>query len=671
MKNISSIDLRSKQLALLCIFRSAILCLLLILSTTASAFCTRTDSWTEDVLLLDGRVIKVEREVCHTFQFVSGDEASMKLFASWPDKYWIKFEHPDTRETIRWQGEQYFGPALLGVVDGVPYLVVHGRPDKKTEAVYGCPDLPYIFLKYDQKGLLGKWVPISVTQAPAGLRDANLSQGEVSLDSSRHASLSEVQWNIQKVEGSSGGNFQAKIPRSYDDWYSAYKESDRYERRANDCRPPPVRPLPSQQFEATRQRINDAGLKAETVSATTESLVATPEIVSAEGFSASKGVWTGNIYLSNRCKDVVRTTAPIRAYFENGSWNLTGVKLVLNSGEEIPFQETSLSPAKAPALPQLVTCGNRSIYAVRRENKDNLLLYYFSNSGEVIGALRISLPDVDKVATGKGWGEIWEVIPLGDRLSIVLADYTYTSTANLGGTINRKQVYSADLSRFRQKVLHSARPETDQTVDQASTADKSKAAGQSAISSFRDCPGCPEMIAIPGTTYAIGKYEVTQAEWKLIVGTDNLEARHSLKGDNMPAIHMMWSGTQKFISRLNKETGKNYRLPTEAEWEHACYGGTQTSYCGGDDIETVAWYKGNSRFKLRPVGQKKPNGYGLYDMSGNVWEWVNDCWKGKCDLRIVRGGSFNYHPLRVRDAYLYGKASPGEDIGFRLLRTLP
>lgn len=653
------------------VFRCIILCLLFSLSTAASAFCTRTSSWTEDALLLDGRVIKVNREVCSTFQFIAGDSGSPKLFASWPDKHWIKFEHPDTHETIKWQGEQYFNPVLLGFVDGVPYLVVSGRPDKKTEEVYGCPELPYIFLKYDQQGWQGRWVPISVTQAPGSLRDANLSLGEVSVDDNKHASLSAVQWSLQKVEGSSGGGFQAKIPRSYDDWYSAYTESARYERRGNDCRPPPVRPLPSPQFETARQRINDVGGNAETVKARIESFSADPEVVSAEKFSASRGEWTGNLYLANQCKDIVRKASPIRAYSANGSWNLTGVNLLLSSGNEIPFQNTGTSPAKAPTMPGVVSCGNQVIYTVARENKDTLLLHYFSYSGEIFGALRISLPEVEKIATGNGWGDLWQVIPFDDRLNIVLADYTYTSTANLGGTIRRKQIYSVDLSSLNRQLQNNSRSKIDQTLDQTANAEKSGATGQNAISSFRDCPGCPELIAVPGKNYAIGKYEVTQAEWKLIVGSDNLEVRHNLKGDNKPAIYLTWSKTQTFISKLNALTGKNYRLPTEAEWEHACYGGMQTTYCGGDDIETVAWYKENSRFKLRPVGQKKPNRFGLYDMTGNVWEWVNDCWKDKCDLRIVRGGSFNYYPLRVSDAYLYGKASGGEDVGFRLLRVLP
>jgi len=189
---------------------------LILYSTTASAFCTKTYEADIDVTLIDSRIIKVTRKVCWTFQLVSGDEAGMKLFASWPDKYWIKFQHPDTHEKIEWEGDQYFDPLLLDFVKGVPYLVVGGRPDKDTSAKYGCPELPFIFLKYEKTGIWGKWIPIPVEQAPAELKYVNLPENE---------------------------HTQGIIPRSYDEWNYAYKNSYRNERRRGDCRPP-LQPLP-------------------------------------------------------------------------------------------------------------------------------------------------------------------------------------------------------------------------------------------------------------------------------------------------------------------------------------------------------------------------------------------------------------------------------------------
>jgi hypothetical protein len=124
--------------------RIALLIMICIASFSAMGFSTRTERWSEDVVLHDGTLIKVDREVGYTFQFVSGDEASMKFFASWPDRFWLKFKNPVTKETIKWQGEQYFNPVLLDVLDGIPYLVVMGRPTKDNESTYGCPELPFI-----------------------------------------------------------------------------------------------------------------------------------------------------------------------------------------------------------------------------------------------------------------------------------------------------------------------------------------------------------------------------------------------------------------------------------------------------------------------------------------------------------------------------------------------
>ncbi len=196
------------------------LLLLLTICSPAMGFSVRTEHWNEDVVLHDGRTIKVERNVEWTFRIASGDAGSgFALFKNWPDRYWLKFTHPITQKAIEWQGEQFFDPVLLGLVDDVPYLVILGQPDKKTEKIYGCPELPYIFLKYE-KGVWGKWVPIPVDQAPDSLRDANLSPNfNHRIKSGAKLSRNDVLWNIQEVEGSSGGFFQSKIPRGYEEWF--------------------------------------------------------------------------------------------------------------------------------------------------------------------------------------------------------------------------------------------------------------------------------------------------------------------------------------------------------------------------------------------------------------------------------------------------------------------
>ena len=153
--------------------------------------------------------------------------------------------------------------------------------------------------------------------------------------------------------------------------------------------------------------------------------------------------------------------------------------------------------------------------------------------------------------------------------------------------------------------------------------------------------------------YYIGKYEVTQALWKAVMGKNP----SNFKGDNLPVEEVSWNDCQKFISKLNSITGKTFRLPTEAEWEYAARGGKKSrgyQYSGSNNLSDVAWYTDNSGSKTHTVGSKQANELGIYDMSGNVYEWCQD-WKGSYSsssqvnptgdnsgsFRVNRGGCWN------------------------------
>ena len=183
--------------------------------------------------------------------------------------------------------------------------------------------------------------------------------------------------------------------------------------------------------------------------------------------------------------------------------------------------------------------------------------------------------------------------------------------------------------------------------------------------------------------YYIGKYDVTQGQWQAIMG--NNPSKFTNCGDNCPVEQVSWNDAQEFISKLNSRSGSNkYRLPTEAEWEYAARsGGKAEKYAGGNDIDSVAWYSGNSGNMTHPVGTKSPNGLGLYDMSGNVWQWTAD-WYGENyygesprnnptgpnsgQYRVLRGGSWFADPLYVRAACRVRNvpADRSSDVGFRL-----
>ncbi len=185
----------------------------------------------------------------------------------------------------------------------------------------------------------------------------------------------------------------------------------------------------------------------------------------------------------------------------------------------------------------------------------------------------------------------------------------------------------------------------------------------------------PIMIAIPGKNYEIGKYEVTQKQWRDIMG--NNPSSFSNCGDDCPVEQVSWNDVQEFLTKLKQKTGKQYRLPKEAEWEYACYGGSKTEYCGSNDANTVGWNNSNSNKTTHPVGQKQANGYGLFDMSGNVWEWQEDCYEGNyevnCGGRVLRGGSWFFRPQLTRAAYRNRNDAAFRNVnyGFRLARTLP
>ncbi len=182
--------------------------------------------------------------------------------------------------------------------------------------------------------------------------------------------------------------------------------------------------------------------------------------------------------------------------------------------------------------------------------------------------------------------------------------------------------------------------------------------------------------------------EVTQAQWRAVIGRASNPSHFRDCGDDCPVERVTWEDVQEFINKLNQIEGSNkYRLPTEAEWEYACRAGTTTRFSFGDDAALLgqyAWYNSNSGGRTHPVGQKKPNVWGLYDMHGNVFEWVQD-WHGDYPSasvtdptgppsgarRVIRGGGWGVEPYGVRSAEHFWVA-PDDwyfALGFRLARN--
>ncbi len=229
----------------------------------------------------------------------------------------------------------------------------------------------------------------------------------------------------------------------------------------------------------------------------------------------------------------------------------------------------------------------------------------------------------------------------------------------------------------------------------------------SAGSIIQDCPQCPEMVVMPAGSFdmgsnhkkeqpihrvlisrpfAMGKTEVTQGQWKAVMG--NAPSHFSVCGAECPVEQVSWDDAWQFIDKLNARTGKQYRLPSEAEWEFACRAGGHQEYCGSDDLGNVAWYRTfTDGDTTHPVATRQANAFGLYDMSGNVWEWVEDsyhknydgaptdgsAWPGGGEMHVLRGGAWNGTPKSERASARVMSAATNrlKICGFRLARALP
>jgi formylglycine-generating enzyme required for sulfatase activity len=227
---------------------------------------------------------------------------------------------------------------------------------------------------------------------------------------------------------------------------------------------------------------------------------------------------------------------------------------------------------------------------------------------------------------------------------------------------------------------------------------------------IKDCEDCPAMVVIPAGRFEmgsnlyrdeqpihrvdipgflLGRTEVTQGQWKAVMGSN--PSRFNQCGNDCPVEQVSWNEAQDFARQLSMKTGKSYRLPSEAEWEYAARAGSTTKWSFGDNenqLGDYGWFSLNSLSTSRRVAEKKPNAFGIFDMHGNVLEWVEDCthrdyngapsdgsaWTTACieNFRVTRGGFWRGNPWDLRSAYRNRDftGSRGLHLGLRIARNL-
>jgi formylglycine-generating enzyme required for sulfatase activity len=331
--------------------------------------------------------------------------------------------------------------------------------------------------------------------------------------------------------------------------------------------------------------------------------------------------------------------------------------------------------------------------------------------------------DFDRIAAFQGAVDLR--VQAWQRFIGAWADNNPTSNDDERLRDQAQQRLAAAESELQQQRIASASP-------QASSGTSPMTTMASPGQTFKDCAECPEMVAIPAgrflmgsppgeagrlnnegpqrwvdvPRFALGKYEVTQGEWLAVMGSN--PSHFSRCGMNCPVENVSWNDAQEYVRRLSQRTGQSYRLPSEAEWEYAARAGTTTAYFWGDLFDGG---RANNGANTVAVGRFRANAFGLHDMHGNVWEWVQDVWHdnyidaptdgssrmttmgvrvppgfvlidaptdgsslmtgGDSSRRVLRGGSWGGTPQGLRSAIRY-RSAPGNRvgiIGFRIART--
>lgn len=392
-------------------------------------FMSKTVSWDEEVSLSNGQLLLVHRDATY------GPDEWGRSGRGRLKKQSIHFSLDGKK--VKWENDDNwvfdYVPDILDVVGNTPFLVmpIHDwAPCNK----YDFPQEGLVAFAFKNE----IWRRIPLVELPANLK-VNLlrSVRDIRYGKEYKDKLITPQDKVRLESGAGWGGTKPGQP--------ILEASKFYIAKEGSCAR--IHPLPNPHLEEAAEQNIRAEMNAPALTAKVKQSSGVPQTVTSDDFQKAQGNWTGSGYLRNNCKGVVDGIENIRQYRDGGGWHMVGYSLILKNGNSIPIKQPGTQSAQAPALMEVVVCGESVVFAIKRRDKEQLIVHRFTQTGNPIGALRVDLPDISQFIPEGKWPMLWEVLVTKENLSITLGNYSYTNTAEHGGVLEQQVTYTVQLPK--------------------------------------------------------------------------------------------------------------------------------------------------------------------------------------------------------------------------------
>lgn len=392
-------------------------------------FMSKTVSWNEEVSLSNGQLLLVHRDATY------GPDEWGRSGRGRLKKQSIHFSLDGKK--VKWENddEWFFDyvPDILDIVGNTPILVMpvdRWGPCEK----YDFPQEGFVAFAFKNE----IWKRIPLVELPANLK-VNLlrSTHDMRYGKAYKDKLITPQDKVRLESGAGWGGTKPGQP--------ILEASKFYVAKEESCAR--IHPLPNPQLEEAAEQNIRAEMNAPVLTAKVKQSSGVPQTVTADDCQKARGNWTGSGYLRNNCKGIVEGIEYIHQYGDGGARNTVGYSLILKNGNQIPIKHTAIELAKVPALMEVVVCGESDVFAIKRRDKEQLIVHRFTQTGNPIGALRVDLPDISQFMPEGKWPTLWEVLVTKESLTITLGNYSYTNTAGHGGVLEQQVTYTVQLPK--------------------------------------------------------------------------------------------------------------------------------------------------------------------------------------------------------------------------------